>query len=178
MEPRSLQQLRHIRQRWDDIVVMEEEEQLPQVRQCLEDAVWSVGVHLGGREGHGGRGRWRSKGENTLCHSFPGPLWTRPHPFHGLRRLLFDPEDEVRGVFRDADGGRLQLVAALLQQRPRHSDALRVIVGRVGLQPAAGGCRQCCGVNMGALLIRNVTASESSLPLFSVVVFLRQRNKD
>lgn len=136
MEPRSLQQLRHVRQRWDHVVVMEEEEQLPQVRQRLEDAVWSVGVHLGGRDGHGGR--WRSKGDNTSCHSFPGPLWTRPHPFHGLRRLLFDPEDEVRGVFGDVDGGRLQLVAALLQQRPHHSDALRVIVGGVGLQPAAG----------------------------------------
>lgn len=54
MEPRSLQQLRHVRQRWDHVVVMEEEEQLPQVRQRLEDAVWSVGVHLGGRDGQGG----------------------------------------------------------------------------------------------------------------------------
>lgn len=147
MEPRSLQQLRHVRQRWDDVVVMEEEEQLPQVRQRLEDAVWSVGVHLGGRDGHVGEGEVEVevKGREHFTSRFPSlPLRTGPHPFHGLRRLLFDPEDEVRGVFRHVDGGRLQLVAALLQQRPHHSDALRVIVGRVGLQPAAGGRRQCC----------------------------------
>lgn len=137
---------------------------------CLE--CW----HTPGRQGRT-RGE-RSKGDTDSHDGFPGPLWTRPHPFHGLRRLLLDPEDEVRRVFGDADGGRLELVAALLQERPHHSDTLGVIIGGVGLQPAAGGCGQCCAVNMGALLTgcfkmlqhqKSSFSFVSNLPLFYVV---------
>lgn len=80
MEPRSLQQLRHVRQRWDDVVVMEEEEQLPQVRQRLEDAVWSVGVHLGGRDGHGGEGEGEVKGREHFTSQFPRTTLDRASP--------------------------------------------------------------------------------------------------
>lgn len=92
--------------------MMEEEEQLPKVCQCLEHAVWGVGVHLGTGMDMGedmGEDGWDEVVSNCMeiLHQLCEPLWTSPHPFHSLRCLFFYPQDEVRGVFRDVDGGRL-----------------------------------------------------------------------
>lgn len=97
MEPHVLQHISRVCQCWDDVVLMEEEEQLPQVCKRLKHAVWRVGVHLCTGIDWGGGGEW-DEGHLTASQSCE-PLWTGAHPLHSLRRLFFDPEDEVRGVF-------------------------------------------------------------------------------